>query len=154
MDQLIKFLKEMEPGISDLRLNEIGLLEADIGLPNLMPVNLMGGGIAEFLSVGIAVLDYENGIVLIDEIEDGLHHFAQETIWKAILSWAQSRNVQIFATTHSHECIKAFGNSTKGTLFESEAKLYRIERKDDKFRAIEYSKEVLAESLDSKWEVR
>jgi len=154
VNDLIVFLREMEPTISDVRLNDAGFLEADIGLPSLIPVNLMGGGIAEFMSAAVAMLDHKNGIILIDEIEGGLHYSAQEKIWKAILSWAQGRNVQVFATTHSYECIRAFCSSVQGTLFESAAKLFRIERKDDKFRAIEYSKEVLAESLDSSWEVR
>ena len=33
-------------------------------------------------------------------------------------------------------------------------KLYRIERKDEKFRAVDYTKNMLAESLESDWEVR
>jgi AAA15 family ATPase/GTPase len=152
--EVMSLLKEIEPNISDLRLNEVGLLEADIGLPKLMPPNLMGGGIAKFLSIALAMLDYQNGIVLIDELENGLQHSAQQKIWKAILNWAQGLNVQVFATTHSIECVKAFNNSTDSTLFESRAKLFRLERKDERFRAVEYTKELLAESLESNWEVR
>ena len=138
----------------DLRLNEIGLLEADIGLPGLIPVNLMGGGMAKFLSVGLAMLDYQDGVVLIDEIENGLYYSAQQKLWEAILNWAHELNVQVFATTHSQECIRAFNACAESTLFESEAKLYRIERKDEKFRAVDYTKNMLAESLESDWEVR
>ena len=152
--EVISLLREIEPTISDIRLNEVGLLEFDIGLPSLLPANLMGGGIAKFLSVALAMIDCENGIVLIDELENGLHHSAQQKIWKAIINWAQDLNVQVFATTHSNECVKAFKNSADTTLFESEAKLYRIERKEEKFRAVEYTKELLGESLESNWEVR
>jgi ABC-type branched-subunit amino acid transport system ATPase component len=152
--EVVSFLKKIDPNISDLRLNEIGLLECDIGLPGLLPANLMGGGVAKFLSVALAMLDSRDGIVLIDEIEDGLHYMAQQNMWKAILGWAQKLNVQVFVTTHSHESIKTFSNSIDTTLFESETKLFRIERKDEKFRAVEYTKELLAESLESKWEVR
>ncbi|MHC4216241.1 MAG: AAA family ATPase, partial [Planctomycetota bacterium] len=59
-----------------------------------------------------------------------------------------------FATTHSNECIRAFNRSVEINLFGSEVKLFRIEREDENFRVVEYSKDVLAESLDSKWEVR
>jgi AAA15 family ATPase/GTPase len=154
IDEVISLLKEIEPNISDLRLNEVGLLEVDIGLSSLLPANLMGGGIAKFLSIAIAMLDYQNGIVLIDELENGLGHSAQQKIWKAVFNWAQDLNVQVFATTHSIECVKAFNNSTDNTLFGSEAKLFRIERKDEKFRAVEYTKELLAESIESNWEIR
>jgi len=152
--EVISLLKEIEPNISDLRLNEVRLLEVDIGLSSLLPANLMGGGIAKFLSIALAMFVYQNGIVLIDELENGLGHSAQQKIWKAVLNWAQELNVQVFATTHSIECVKAFNNSADTTLFGSEAKLFRIERKGEKFRAVEYSKEILAESLESNWEVR
>jgi len=154
VQEVIAFLKEIDPHISYLGLNEIGLLEVDLGLPSLLPANLLGGGIAKFLSIALAMLDSKDGIVLIDEIENGLHHSAQKTIWKAIFNWAQMLNVQVFATTHSNECVKAFNNTIDSILFRDEAKMFRIERKDEKFRAVEYTKELLAESLDSKWEVR
>ncbi|MBC8470484.1 MAG: AAA family ATPase [Planctomycetes bacterium] len=152
--ELISSLKEIESDISDIRINEVGILEADVGLCKLIPVNLMGGGIANSLSILLGMLDSEDGIVLIDEIENGLHHSIQQKIWKAVFKWAQNLNVQVFATTHSNECIRAFSNSVDTTLFGSEAKLFRIERKDEKFRAVEYSKELLKESVESNWEVR
>jgi len=154
LDQVISLLKEIERNTSDLRLNEIGLLEADIGLPKLIPPNLMGGGIAKFLSIALAMIVYQNGIVLIDELENGLGHAAQKKVWETVLNWAQEFNVQVFATTHSIECVKAFNNSADTNLFGSEAKLFRIERKDEKFRVVEYTKEILAESLESNWEIR
>jgi len=152
--EVVSLLKEIETRIVDLRLNKIGLLCADIGLSELIPANLLGGGIAKFLSIALAMIVYQNGIVLIDELENGLGHSAQQKIWKAVLNWAQELNVQVFATTHSIECVKAFNNSANTTLFGSEAKLFRIERKGEKFRAVEYTKELLAESLESNWEVR
>lgn len=154
LNEVIAFLNHLEPNIADLRLNEIGLLEADIGLPGLLPANLMGGGVVKFLSVALAFFDARNGFVLIDEIEDGLHHTAQQSIWKAILSWAQDLNVQVFVTTHSWEAIGAFKNSLDTTLLRPDATLFRIETKHEHFRAVQYTKDNLAEALDSKWEVR
>jgi AAA15 family ATPase/GTPase len=154
VEQVVSFLQEIDPTIQKLSLNEIGVVEADIGLPTLVPVNLMGGGIAKVLSVILASFEAQNGILLIDEIENGLHYSAQETIWKAVFSLAQKLNVQVFATTHSRECIAAFKNSAHPNLFASEPKLYRIERKGEPFRTVEYTSGILAESLDSNWEVR
>ncbi|MFB0525072.1 MAG: ATP/GTP-binding protein [Phycisphaerae bacterium] len=154
IDELISSLRVIDPCILDIRLNEVGILEADIGLPSLIPVNLLGGGIANFLSVALAMLDTTDGIVLIDEVENGLHYSVLQKLWQAVFSWAQDLNVQVFATTHSNECIKAFNRSVDETLFKSEARLFRIERKDKKFRVVEYTKELLAESLESNWEVR
>jgi AAA15 family ATPase/GTPase len=154
LDEVISLLRQLEPKTSDLRLNEVGFVEIDADLPRLIPANLMGGGFEKLLEVALTMLNFQNGIVLIDEIENGLHHSVQQKLWDAVLNWAHALNVQVFATTHSNECIKSFNKSLKGSLFKSQAKLFRIERKDDIFRSVEYTSELLNESLESDWEVR
>ncbi len=153
--EVVGLLKEIESTIEDLRVGDPGgLIYADIGAPELIPVNLLGGGTTKFLTVALAMLDFQNGCVLIDEIENGLDYSSQRKLWDAIFSWAQKLNVQVFASTHSMECIQAFSDGAEAGLFGADAKLFRIERKEDKFRAVEYTREVLAASLDSNWEVR
>lgn len=152
--QLISFLQQIDPNISDLRLNEIGMVEADIGLPDLLFINLMGGGIVKSLTIALSMLDAENDVVLIDEIENGLHYSAQKTIWTAIFRWAEQLNIQVFATTHSIEAARAFTSCAEDNLFKTEAMIYRVERKDEKFRVVNYAKEELAEALKSGWEFR
>ena len=152
--ELINAIKKIEPNLLDLRLNSIGLLIGDIGLNNLIPVNLMGGGTARFLSIALAMLDSKNGIVLIDEIDNGLHYSVQQTIWKAVLAWSEQLNVQVFATTHSIECIKAFKSCIKSSLFSDMSKLYRLERDDNDFRSIEFNTEDLTISIENDWEIR
>ena len=154
VEEAISLLKQIEPKITDLRLNEIGLLEADIGLPHLIPANLMGGGFAKLLGVAMAMLDSQHGIVLIDEIENGLHYSVQQKLWDAVFNWATALDVQVFATSHSNECIKAFNNSLRASLLKSQAKFFRIERKDNVFRSVKYTSELLNESIESDWEVR
>jgi len=155
VDEVLSLLKELEPGVEDLRLlDPPGLLYADTGGIELIPVNLLGGGMMKLLSTALTMLSMQDGFVLIDEIENGLGYSSQQKLWEAIFSWAQKLNIQVFATTHSMECIKAFSDCAEAGLFGADAKLFRIERKEDKFRAVEYTREVLAESLDSNWEVR
>ncbi len=153
--EIVSLLKELEPELTDLRLSgSPNVLYADIGAPELIPTNLMGGGIMRFLSAALAMLVCQDGVVLIDEIENGLHHSAQGRLWGAVFSWARKLNVQVFATTHSMECIKAFSDATESELFGTDAKLLRIERKGDAFRSVEYERDMLAESLESNWEIR
>ena len=42
-----------------------------------------------------------------DELENGIHHTCLTDVWNGIAEAAQLFNVQVFATTHSHECIEA-----------------------------------------------
>ena len=153
-DQVVNLLKEIDPAITSLVLNEIGLVEADIGLTNRIPVNLMGDGIVKFLYSAIAMLDTQNGTVLIDEIENGLHHSAQKALWKAILTWAEKLNVQVFATTHSYECVNAFAKCAKGKLFQTGARLFRIDRKEDTFTTTDFEPDEIERFMEKKWEVR
>jgi len=153
-NEIISFLKQIEPKITDLRLNEVGFVDADIDLPHLIPTNLMGGGFEKFLGIALTMFNFQHGIILIDEIENGLHYSAQQKLWDAVLSWANALDVQVFATSHSTECISAFNKSLRSSLLKSNAKLFRIEKKDDIFRSVEYTSELLNESLESDWEVR
>jgi len=152
--QLISFLQQVDPNISDLRLNEIGIVEADIGLSDLLFINLMGGGIVKSLTIALSMLDAQNDVVLIDEIENGLHYSAQKTIWTAIFRWAKQLNIQVFATTHSVEAARAFTSCAEDNLFKTEAMIYRIERKDEECKVVKYAKEELAEAIKSGWEFR
>ena len=152
--ELISLLKKIDPRIADLRLDINGLLEVDIGLPHLLIFNLVGCGTIKLLDVALAMHAFANGVVLIDEIDNGLHHSTQEILWKAVFAWAEKLNVQVFATTHSYECVRAFAKCSKDFLFPGKAKLYRIERKDDKFRTIDFDTQELDRFLEKKWEIR
>jgi energy-coupling factor transporter ATP-binding protein EcfA2 len=152
--EVVTLLKDVEPALQDLRLLAPPGLYADTGGIELIPINLMGGGVVKLLSTALAMLNTEDGFVLIDEIENGLGYSSQRRLWEAVFSWAQKLNVQVFASTHSMECIRAFSDCADRELFGAEAKLFRIERKGERFRAVEYTRELLAESLESEWEVR
>lgn len=154
-DKIIKILSQIEPSLQNISLGSDGIIYCDIGLDRLMPINIMGDGMHRLLSIILAISDTEDGIVLIDEIENGFHYSAQEILWNAILKSAKEFNVQIFATTHSIECIKAFSSSyAKIVQNNDDIRLYRIERKDDDFKAVTYDHKTLEASLDSDWEVR
>lgn len=61
-------------------------------------------------------------ILLIDEIENGLHYTAHYDFWKKLFQLSKSENVQVFSTTHSLEMIQAFNKVAKeegeGAYFE------------------------------------
>ena len=154
LEKVISFVKKIEPEIEDLRLNEIGLLEVDVGLSKMIPIHSMGGGTVRFLSIALALLNFRDGVVLIDEIDAGLHHTIQAAMWEAIFSWAESLNIQVFSTTHSYECLNAFNQCVKGDLFAGQGKLYRIEREKDIFKSVEIDQEKLTSLLENAWEVR
>ncbi|WP_421826155.1 AAA family ATPase [Larkinella sp.] len=75
---------------------------------DVVPLRSMGDGINRILTIILAMVNCENGYFLIDEFENGLHYSVQEKLWEVIFSVAERLNIQVFATTHSYDCIDAF----------------------------------------------
>lgn len=73
-----------------------------------MPLSELGDGMTHIANILIALISAQNGILLLDEVESGLHYTTLQTIWKSIFDIATRLNVQVIATTHSVDCIKAF----------------------------------------------
>ena len=61
------------------------------------------------------------GVLLIDEIENGIHHTVQTDFWKFIFKLAATElfDVQIFSTTHSLEMVEAFAEVSQNFPNES-----------------------------------
>ena len=68
----------------------------------------MGDGINRILTIIFAMVNCESGYLLIDEFENGLHYSVQEKLWEIIFHLAERLNIQVFATTHSLDCVEAF----------------------------------------------
>lgn len=73
-----------------------------------IPLNSMGDGMSRILQLILSIFPAKNGILLIDEFENGLHYSVQEEVWRIIFKLAEELNIQVFATTHSWDCIESF----------------------------------------------
>ncbi len=99
----------------------------------------------------------KNGIVLIDEFENSIHYSALIDVWKAVFRSAEEFNCQIFATTHSSECVKAAHIAFSEMYPEKEDydfSFYRLEKFDGKIVAKHYKREALEGAIDLGLEVR
>lgn len=154
--EVLPILKYLEPRLLRLSLLSFGgesTIHGDIGIGELVPLHLMGEGIVHLLKIILAIYNYPNGIVLIDEIENGLHHSVMLNVWKAIAQAARQSNVQLFATTHSWECTQA----AHVAFMESETydfRLHRLDRINDLIVPVTYDKDMLSTALSTDLEVR
>lgn len=75
-----------------------------------LPVALrsMGDGMYRLLQIVLAMFASRGGFLLVDEFENGLHYSVQSAVWDLLFSLSHELDVQVFATTHSWDCIKAF----------------------------------------------
>jgi AAA15 family ATPase/GTPase len=109
-EQLLNLLRVIDNRVTKLRYLKITnnpLVYVDVGLGNLIPVSQMGQGFCILFSLFLEVLTSPSEIILIDEIENGLHRSIMPTIWQNLAQLMSSKKVQLFATTHSVECRNA-----------------------------------------------
>jgi hypothetical protein len=75
-------------------------------------------------------------------------------MWRLILETAQRLNIQVFATTHSWNCVSAFQEALENLEDNNCGKLLRLDSKYGKIRAVEYLAEDLKIALKQNIEVR
>lgn len=124
-----------------------------------MPValNSMGDGMLRILQLILAVFPARGGMLLIDEFENGLHYSVQEEVWKMIFMLAKELEIQVFATTHSLDCIQSFtkvalDSPDNGVLFKMSRS--KLTSDNGKIIATVYDEEALKTVTASDLEVR
>jgi hypothetical protein len=155
-DEVLDALQVVEPRLKRLAVVPVGglsMIHGDIGLGRLVPLPVMGEGMQRLASLVLAIANLPNGVVLVDEIENGLYYSILPKVWQAIGKAAREFNTQVFATTHSLECIEAAHRA----FSESERydfRLHRLERVNETIRAVPYDQESLDAAIEMGWEVR
>ncbi len=155
-DEILPSLRILEPRLQRLAillLAERPVIHGHIGLSSQVPVQFMGEGIRRLLSILLAIHQAKGGNVLIDEIENGLHHSVMVQVWQAIADAARRADAQVFATTHSYECIQA-ANQAFAASQPYDLGLFRLDRMDGDIRVVAYNRNTLNTSIDMSLEVR
>ncbi len=153
---VLEFLRIIEPRLQGLSVVPIGgvpVVHGDVGLSTLVPVPLMGGGMVRLFSLAVAVASAERGVVLVDEIDNGIYHASTGKIWVALGAFARHCDTQLFCTTHSFECIQA-AHAAFEESGEYDFRLHRLERVGEEIRAVTYDRETLDAAIESGLEVR
>ncbi len=120
------------------------------------PISLanLGEGIQRIFAVALAMTVASDGILLVDEIETGLYHRAQSDVWRAVFKLAHEWNVQVFATTHSWDCVSSFQEAS--AEFQDDARLIRLQRSRDGsgIEAESYNKSAMKAVVEQGIEIR
>ena len=83
------------------------LVYVGLGSGEMVPFTQMGEAFARALHIYCEIFSQRPDILLIDEIENGLYYAGLEKYWKGLFSVLEQEKVQLFATTHSRECMEA-----------------------------------------------
>ena len=104
--ELIKYLQVINPHVEEIAV--IGTAAfLDIGLEKMIPLNMFGSGMVRTAKILSLCIMGNVRIVLIDELENGLHYQAIPPLMAALLRFSSERRVQVFATTHRLEVLRA-----------------------------------------------
>ena len=122
------------------------------GIDEPLPLKSMGDGMTRLFHTIVALVNARNGLLLIDEFENGLHWSVQPKVWDIVFQISERLNVQIFATTHSRDCIKGFYQAWNN--YPTLGAFFRLDAKNKSIKATEYTSESLSDSIDMDVEVR
>lgn len=146
-------MQDVDPALTGLYLGADKEVHCDIGLQQLIPSRAMGGGFYKFLSLAVTLLTNKGHVIFIDEIENGLHPLTQEQLWRVIMDWGESLELQVFATTHSYDCLRSFKKAQEE--HEGTSRVFRVEKRTDGARGIvAYSPAELDVALQNFLEIR
>ena len=152
-DLLLKALQVIEPKLQSIEDNSSSgapMIWGDIGLSELVPLSAMGEGMTQIARLVLAIAVVPDGVILIDEVENGIHHSVLPDVWRAIDEAAKQFRTQIFATTHSFECIEAAHHALGPDGFL----LHRLEVSDEGSRCVTYEPDSINAAIRHNLEVR
>ena len=128
------------------------------GLSRPVSLNSLGDGMLRILQLVLKIFPAKGGFLLIDEFENGLHYSVQKKVWNLLFELAEKLDIQVFATTHSWDCIESFAKVAVEKQ-EIDGVLFRVGqsvRNSDKGRVIAtvFDEEQLYSVTQSDVEVR
>lgn len=106
-----EFIKREFPQVSGLFIEAYGMapvIHAQVvNLPQKVPLNFVSGAMNKIVAVLCALASNPGCIIYLDEIENGVHYSKLTAFWRGLREFAEAEQAQIFASTHSQECLLA-----------------------------------------------
>ena len=152
-DILLEALRIVEPRLQSIEDNSASgapMIWGDVGLSELVPLAVMGEGMTRLARIVLAISSSPKGVVLVDEIENGLHHSVLEKVWEVVELAARQLGTQVFATTHSFECVQAAHQALPHAAF----RLHRLEIDNEERRCVTYRADAIDGAIKHGLEVR
>lgn len=155
--ELVDVLKAFSPDIQNIKIGgEKKTLLIDDGRTHSLPLALQGDGVVKAASILAATIAQKDSVVLIDEVDNGIHANALKPFWQALVAAAKKNNSQIFATTHSWEsleCLKAVLDDNE-ELQDSVSVFHLVRRAKDNIFVYPYAYPSFKNVIESEVDIR
>lgn len=129
--KLLFALQLIEPTIANVDMLNLGEPALYVTRQNEQfpsPLSTYGDAITKVALYVLLIINNPNSILLLDEVENGIHYTNQPKFWAWLFDLATEFDVQIFATTHSREMIEAYAQTAIDKGMEKETVYYELYR--------------------------
>lgn len=153
---VVEAVKQEFPFIERLSVeaegNEWAIFAKLHSLTEKIPISQVSSGVNKFLGILLALTEYEGGILLIDEIENGFYHNRLSSMLKIFHSFCNKQDTQLFITTHSMEFIESLFPSIEGN--PDDFSLIRTDLKNHIFKVDHFMGEELLSVIKQGVDIR
>ncbi len=118
-------IMSIEEGTSAIN-GDTNLIIRETNSDNPLPLAAYGDGFIKFFRCLLKMELSTNKRLMIDEIDAGIHHSRMKGYLIQILQSAKNKNVQIFATTHSKECLQYYTEALQELGYENDGRVIKI----------------------------
>jgi predicted ATP-dependent endonuclease of OLD family len=157
------FMRKLEQRLRKLRYRKLrqnseAVVYAELdGLKESIPSTQLGQAFTRMLHIYCEVQLGRSGVLLADEIENGVYFENLLPFWSVLLGLVENQDAQLFATTHSFECMKAAHlaaceRADKGGTYDPN--IIRLDRVDWGIKATEFGRETMEVAIANGWEMR
>jgi len=153
---IVDAFKRLYPNVDDLSLELSGnapMIFARLSdQPKKVPLNLISGGMTKLSAIFFAMPSLRDGILVIDEIENGFYYERFPSIWGVLNKLSADFNVQMFIATHSLECLRAAAEEAKNS--PEDFSLIRTERHANESLVKQFSGKQFVGAVSADLEIR
>lgn len=155
-EALTHVLRRIDPRIERLSHVRNETLATIKGRKQPLPLPALGMGSLQIIRIFSIAALCRNGVIAIDEIENGLHYSSCHILWKTLLSLAKENNIQLFITTHREDVLSSFAKAYEEMADAPSAAYFNLIRdpETDELKAYRYTPKQLSGSMEAGFEVR
>lgn len=155
-DFLVRMLRYIEPKVQTISL--VGdMIMIDLGGEKLLPILMMGDGVLRIMSIVLSIYKCTDGVLIIDEVDNGLHYSVMKHLWTALFAASEVCNVQLYVSTHNIDSLRALANFvvTQDDDYKQMLSAYKLAHTDsDEIKGLRYDADTLSYMINQEIEIR
>lgn len=154
-EQIVQLIREFDSRVENLEMLDEKISVKLVGIEKLMPISFIGDGLHRFIGICASIINQENKVVLIDEIDNGLHYTVLKQLWKSLIDLSIKNDTQLFITTHNEESLRSLAMVLEEDESSVDLSVFSIQNTEKSgLKAYQYPSEALQSAIEKQIEIR